>query len=55
MASRHTKGGIINFIDGHADYWKTAVVQAGGTMTGSALEIPGSPLIWNPAYRNVKP
>jgi prepilin-type N-terminal cleavage/methylation domain-containing protein/prepilin-type processing-associated H-X9-DG protein len=55
MASRHTKGGIIAFIDGHASYWKTAEVQAGGTMTGSAAEIPGSPLIWNPPYRDLKP
>jgi hypothetical protein len=57
MASRHTKGGIINFIDGHADYWKTAAVQAGGTPggSGSTAEFPGSPLIWNPAFRNVKP
>jgi len=55
MASRHTKGGIINFLDGHALYYKTAVVQAGGTMSGTAAEIPGSPLIWNPSYRVLKP
>lgn len=55
FASRHTKGGVINFVDGHAAYWKTEVVQAGGTMSGSAAEIPGSPLIWNPAYRALKP
>lgn len=56
FASRHTKGGIINFVDGHAAYWKTTVVQDGGTSgSASPAEIPGSPLIWNPAYRDVKP
>jgi prepilin-type N-terminal cleavage/methylation domain-containing protein len=55
MASRHTKGGIINFLDGHAYYYKTELVQAGGTMSGTAAEIPGAPLIWNPAYRILKP
>lgn len=53
--SRHTKGGLINFFDGHAAYWKTDVVQAGGTMTGTAAEFPGSPLIWNARYRDIKP
>jgi len=55
MASRHTKGGIINFLDGHAGFYKTDAVQAGGTMSGSAAELPGAPLIWNPAYRLLKP
>lgn len=55
MASRHKKGGMITLMDGHASYWKTEVVQAGGTMSGTAAELPGSPLIWNPAYREVKP
>lgn len=55
FASRHTKGGVINFVDGHAAYWKTADVQAGGTMTGNPAEFPGSPLIWNPAFRAIRP
>ena len=55
MASRHSKGGVINFFDGHATFYKTAAVQAGGSLTGSATEYPGSPLIWNPAYRTIKP
>jgi prepilin-type N-terminal cleavage/methylation domain-containing protein len=55
MASRHTKGGLINFIDGHASYYRTKDVQAGGTPSGSPLEFPGSPLVWNPAYRDIHP
>ncbi len=35
FASRHSKGGIINFFDGHADYYKLADVQAGGTLSPS--------------------
>jgi len=55
FASRHKKGGMIAFLDGHSTYWKTEIVQAGGTMSGTAAEIPGSPLIWNPPYRVLKP
>jgi prepilin-type N-terminal cleavage/methylation domain-containing protein len=55
FCGRHTKGGLINFFDGHAFYYKTDVVQAGGTMTGTAVELPGSPLIWNPRFRDLKP
>jgi prepilin-type N-terminal cleavage/methylation domain-containing protein/prepilin-type processing-associated H-X9-DG protein len=55
FARRHNGGGVINFVDGHAAYSKTDAVQAGGTMTGSPMEFPGSPLIWNAAYREVKP
>jgi prepilin-type N-terminal cleavage/methylation domain-containing protein len=54
-AGRHTKGGLINFFDGHAFYYKTELVQAGGTMTGTATELPGAPLIWNPRFRDIKP
>jgi prepilin-type N-terminal cleavage/methylation domain-containing protein len=55
FASRHKKGGMIVFLEGHCGYYRTELVQAGGTMSGTAAEIPGSPLIWNPAYRVVKP
>ena len=41
----HTKGGVINFADGHAAYWKTAVVQAGGSASGTAFELPD--LLWS--------
>ena len=55
FASRHSNGGDIVFLEGHVSYYKTAVVQAGGTMTGTAVETPGSPLIWNVPYRILKP
>jgi len=56
FASRHKQGGMIAFIDGHAGYFKTALVQAGGTMSPTAVsEIPGAPLIWNPSFRTVRP
>jgi prepilin-type N-terminal cleavage/methylation domain-containing protein len=55
FASRHNKGGNINFLEGHVGYYKLDVVQAGGSMTGTATEYPGSQLIWNPPYRDAKP
>ncbi len=54
-ASRHMQGGVINFVDGHAEYAKTKIVQADGTMSGTAQEYPGVSRIWNPAYRRVNP
>ena len=55
FASRHSKGGNVVFLEGHVSYYKTVLVQAGGSMTGTATEYPGSPLIWNAPYREVKP
>ena len=55
FASRHTKGGNINFLEGHVGYYKLNAVQAGGSMTGGAAEYAGAPLIWNPPYRDLKP
>lgn len=55
FASRHALGGEIVFFDGHVGYYKTAVVQAGGTASGTAQEVPGSPLIWNPPFRALHP
>jgi prepilin-type processing-associated H-X9-DG protein len=55
FASRHSKGGDINFLDGHVGFYKTVVVQAGGTMSGTAQEVVGSPLIWNPPFRAMHP
>jgi hypothetical protein len=55
FASRHSLGGEVLFVEGHVGYYKTAVVQAGGTMTGNAQETHGAPLIWNPPYRAQNP
>jgi prepilin-type N-terminal cleavage/methylation domain-containing protein/prepilin-type processing-associated H-X9-DG protein len=56
FASRHKKGGNVTFLDGHTGYYKTELVQAGGTAGPvTAAEFPGAPLIWNPPYRLVKP
>jgi prepilin-type N-terminal cleavage/methylation domain-containing protein/prepilin-type processing-associated H-X9-DG protein len=55
FASRHTFGGNIIFVDGHVDYYLTALVQASGSMSGTTTEYPGTPLIWNPPYRLAKP
>jgi prepilin-type N-terminal cleavage/methylation domain-containing protein len=54
FASRHNKGGNIVFIEGHVDYYKTAAVQSWGPASGTP-EYPGTPLIWNPPYRDIKP
>jgi hypothetical protein len=57
FASRHSTGGEINFIDSHVGYYKTKVVQDGGTPSGGPApqEFPGSPVIWNPPYRVIFP
>ncbi|HVU27852.1 MAG TPA: prepilin-type N-terminal cleavage/methylation domain-containing protein [Verrucomicrobiae bacterium] len=57
FAARHNKGGEINFLDGHVEYFKTTIVTNGGTPSSasSAYEYSGTPIIWNPAYRNQYP
>jgi prepilin-type N-terminal cleavage/methylation domain-containing protein len=54
FASRHNKGGNIVFIEGHVEYFKAAVIMAGGnpSSASSALEYTWSPVIWNPPYRD---
>jgi len=54
FASRHSLGGNICLLDGHVSYYKDAAVQSWGPSTGSP-EFPGTPLIWNPPYRVLKP
>ena len=53
FASRHNLGGNIVFIEGHVEYFKTSIVQAGGQ--SGPMEVPGSPLIWNPPFRDLYP
>ena len=55
FASRHSLGGEVVFLEGHVGYYKTSVVQAGGSMSGTAVEMAGAPLIWNPVYRAANP
>jgi prepilin-type N-terminal cleavage/methylation domain-containing protein/prepilin-type processing-associated H-X9-DG protein len=54
FASRHSKGGIINFFDGHAQYYKTAYVKTPPTSTappGGHGEGILPDIIWDPPYR----
>jgi prepilin-type N-terminal cleavage/methylation domain-containing protein/prepilin-type processing-associated H-X9-DG protein len=49
-ASRHSKGGIINFFDGHAGYFKTAYIQNNPSAGGE--DEPLLPdVIWDVPYR----
>jgi len=49
FASRHNKGGVIAFLDGHAKQFKTSYVYASGTE-------PLLPdIIWNNPYRILNP
>jgi prepilin-type N-terminal cleavage/methylation domain-containing protein/prepilin-type processing-associated H-X9-DG protein len=51
FASRHENGGMINFLDGHAAYFKLSAVQNGA----GANEAPNPDLIWNAPYRILNP
>jgi prepilin-type N-terminal cleavage/methylation domain-containing protein len=51
LASRHFKGAVINFCDGHAAYYKDSYLTNGATFTGDPIEAPVPDVIWNAAYR----
>ncbi|HEX9048022.1 MAG TPA: type II secretion system protein [Verrucomicrobiae bacterium] len=54
FAARHAKGGIINFLDGHADYFKTSYIQDNPSSGG--FNEPLLPnVIWDPPYRAQNP
>jgi len=57
FASRHNKGGVINFFDGHVAYFKTAYIQSnpsnGGTSSTSEPFL--GDVIWNVPYRMANP
>jgi len=55
FAQRHNQGGSINFLDGHVGYYKALIVTNSGTLSGTAQETPGTPLIWNPPFRDLHP
>jgi hypothetical protein len=53
FASRHNLGGVINFFDGHAQYYKTNYVKSpnsGGSTTYTQEPLLPD-IIWNPPYR----
>jgi len=61
FAWRHSKGGIINFFDGHSQWFRTSYIQTKppyGTSIASAGP-EGEPLlpdvIWSPAWRAIAP
>jgi prepilin-type processing-associated H-X9-DG protein len=53
FAARHAKGGVINFLDGHSAYFKTAYIQSYRSSGGE-----GEPLlpdvIWDAPYRGAE-
>jgi prepilin-type N-terminal cleavage/methylation domain-containing protein len=52
FASRHSKGGVINFTDGHANYFKTSYIQNNGVSSSGGEYEPLLPdVIWDPPYR----
>jgi prepilin-type processing-associated H-X9-DG protein len=50
FASRHEKGGSINFLDGHVSYYKTSQLQDNPS-TGGYNEPLLSDVIWDSPYR----
>lgn len=50
FAARHSKGGQINFFDGHVNYFKTAYVQSSPS-GGGEFEPILPDIIWDPPYR----
>ena len=53
FASRHNKGGVIIFCDGHSAYYKDAYITNNVTpaMWSADEESPQPDVIWDPAYR----
>jgi prepilin-type N-terminal cleavage/methylation domain-containing protein/prepilin-type processing-associated H-X9-DG protein len=55
LASRHSKGAVLNFCDGHAQYYKDYYVTNDCDFGASVEAYPGGPavpdIIWDPAFR----
>ena len=51
FASRHNKGGVINFLDGHARYYKNSYVTTGAGANEALL----GDIIWNSPWRILNP
>jgi len=54
MASRHALGGNINFLDGHASYFKTKYIQSNPSSGGESEPLLPD-VIWDPPYRATNP
>jgi prepilin-type N-terminal cleavage/methylation domain-containing protein len=54
FASRHTKGGCINFFDGHAGYFKTTYIQSNPSTSGEKEPLLPD-IIWDAPYRQSLP
>jgi prepilin-type N-terminal cleavage/methylation domain-containing protein/prepilin-type processing-associated H-X9-DG protein len=54
FASRHNKGGIINFFDGHSFYFKTTYIQSNPSSGGESEPLLGD-VIWDAPYRAANP
>jgi prepilin-type N-terminal cleavage/methylation domain-containing protein/prepilin-type processing-associated H-X9-DG protein len=52
FASRHNDGGILNFVDGHVNFYKSAYVNR---QQANRWEWLNPDVIWNPAYRLSNP
>jgi prepilin-type N-terminal cleavage/methylation domain-containing protein len=52
-AARHVQGGIINFLDGHAAYFKDTYVT-NNTSNNGANEPLQPDIVWNPPYRGAE-
>ena len=54
FASRHNKGGEVNFFDGHVTYFKTSYIQ-NNPSNGGENEPLLPDVIWDPPYRAANP
>jgi prepilin-type N-terminal cleavage/methylation domain-containing protein len=54
FASRHNQGGLVNFFDGHASYFKLSYIQGNPSGAGEGEPLL-SDVIWDPPYRAANP
>jgi prepilin-type processing-associated H-X9-DG protein len=51
LASRHSKGAVLAFCDGHSAYYKDYYLTNHAVDFSGGLEAPVPDVIWNPAFR----
>jgi prepilin-type N-terminal cleavage/methylation domain-containing protein/prepilin-type processing-associated H-X9-DG protein len=51
LASRHSKGAVLAFCDGHSAYYKDYYLTNNAVNFSGDLEAPVPDVIWNPAFR----